>query len=139
MMRHTGGSAVAATSTKSKPFSRAARIASRISMTPSCSPSSPITRTWATRILSLMRAIGRRRLSGREPRPRKPVAIPHLLRLEVPSLEFLVPSLINSKLETRNPKLRVSQRTLLDELARHLYKIIDRHYTDVAFGPLADR
>ena len=67
IMRQTGGSAVAATSTRSKPFSRASRTASRVSITPSCSPSSPMTRTCGTRILSLMRATGARRLSGRLP------------------------------------------------------------------------
>src|SRR3990170_468170 len=54
-MRHTGGSALGLTSTKSFSASRASRKASWTEMTPMFSLFGPITRTSRTRISSLMR------------------------------------------------------------------------------------
>ena len=45
MIRQTGGSALGATSTRSRPFSWAMRNASLVGMIPTCEPSSAITRT----------------------------------------------------------------------------------------------
>src|SRR5688572_30081010 len=56
MILQTGGSALAATSTRSRPTSRAAERASGRGFTPSCDPSAPIRRTWRARMRSLMRA-----------------------------------------------------------------------------------
>src|SRR3989338_6520411 len=55
MIRQTGGSFCGATSTRSSPRSRASLTASIGVMIPSCAPSSPITRTCALRIRSLIR------------------------------------------------------------------------------------
>src|SRR5881396_1828670 len=55
MMRHTGGCASGATSTRSNSCCRAASSACWMGMTPSCAPSAPTTRTSRTRIPSLMR------------------------------------------------------------------------------------
>ena len=54
-MRHTGGTAVGATSTRSSPFSWARASAFAVGMTPSCCPSSSMTLTSRMRINSLMR------------------------------------------------------------------------------------
>src|SRR6266516_3458957 len=54
-MRQTGGTAVGATSTRSRPFSCARASASCVAMTPSCCPSSSMTRTSRIRIISLTR------------------------------------------------------------------------------------
>src|SRR5579859_4401180 len=54
-MRHTGGTALAEISTKSRPRSRAILRASNGCMTPSWAPSSPITRISRARIRSLVR------------------------------------------------------------------------------------
>ena len=50
----TGGLALAATSTKSKPASRARFNATLVAMTPACSPLGPIRRTFGTRMSSLI-------------------------------------------------------------------------------------
>src|SRR6266571_6036066 len=55
MMRHTGGTALGETSTRSRPFSSAMRMASCVGMTPSCPPSSAMTRTSGTRMRRLTR------------------------------------------------------------------------------------
>src|SRR5438270_6669753 len=54
-MRQTGGTALGATSTRSRPFSCASASASCVAMTPSCCPSSSMTRTSRIRIISLTR------------------------------------------------------------------------------------
>src|SRR5918996_333953 len=54
-MRQTGGAAVGATSTRSSPFSCASASACAVGMTPSCWPSSSMTRTSRIRIISLTR------------------------------------------------------------------------------------
>src|SRR5579872_922736 len=61
MMRHTGGVAVAAISTRSSPFCRAMASACGGGMMPSCVPSSSITRTSRTRMRSLTRVRSSRR------------------------------------------------------------------------------
>src|SRR5690242_14918553 len=58
MTRATGGSAWAATSTRSRFFPYAYSRASSVVLIPSCCPSSPIRRTRGTRIASLMRVWG---------------------------------------------------------------------------------
>src|SRR5205823_1987723 len=55
MMRHTGGCASGATSTRSSSCCRAVSSACWMAMTPSCAPSAPTTRTSRTRIPSLIR------------------------------------------------------------------------------------
>src|SRR5918994_313133 len=67
MTRATGGSAAAATSTRSSPFEYAYSRASSVDLIPICSPSSPTRRTWGTRMFSLIRSCGCeiRRSSGR--------------------------------------------------------------------------
>src|SRR5688500_14602126 len=67
MTRATGGSAAAATSTRSRPFEYAYSRASSVDLIPICSPSSPTRRTWGTRMFSLIRSCGcgTRRSSGR--------------------------------------------------------------------------
>src|SRR5918994_7171835 len=67
MTRATGGSAAAATSTRSSPFEYAYSRASSVVLIPICSPSSPTRRTWGTRMFSLIRSCGcgTRRSSGR--------------------------------------------------------------------------
>src|SRR5438876_1173009 len=55
MMRHTGGCASGATSTRSSSCCRAVSSACWMGMTPSCAPSAPTTRTSRTRIPSLIR------------------------------------------------------------------------------------
>src|SRR5262249_5994399 len=55
MMRHTGGTALGETSTRSSPESSAERRASTVGMTPSCVPSAPMTRTSGTRMRRLTR------------------------------------------------------------------------------------
>src|SRR5256884_4586243 len=55
MMRHTGGWASGATSTRSSSCCRAVSSACWMGMTPSCAPSAPTTRTSRTRIPSLIR------------------------------------------------------------------------------------
>src|ERR1043165_4488321 len=141
MMRQTGGSALGATSTKSKPCSRARRTASRVSMTPNCSPSSPMTRTSGTRILSLMRAAGCRRLSGRWPRPRKPVAIAAPPSLEssesVESIESGESKQLSYSLDSLDPLDSldfVINRTCPYKLTRLLFELCERHHSDVAPG-----
>src|SRR5579885_3295064 len=64
MTRATGGSACAATSTRSRFFPYAYSRASSVVLIPSCSPSSPISRTRGTRIASLMRVCGSGRRGG---------------------------------------------------------------------------
>src|SRR6266568_9544268 len=54
-MRQTGGTAVGATSTRSSPFSWARLSAWDVGMTPSCCPSSSMTRTSRILIISLIR------------------------------------------------------------------------------------
>src|SRR6187200_320886 len=54
MIRHTGGSACGATSTRSRSSARAWLRASRVSTTPICAPSCPTRRTCAALILSLI-------------------------------------------------------------------------------------
>src|SRR5918912_4075193 len=56
MTRATGGSAWAATSTRSRFFEKAYSRASCVCLTPTCDPSSSISRTRGTRIASLIRA-----------------------------------------------------------------------------------
>src|ERR1700750_2011310 len=58
MTRATGGSAWAATSTRSRFLPYAYSRASSVVLIPSCSPSTPIKRTRGTRIASLMRVCG---------------------------------------------------------------------------------
>src|SRR6476469_5531436 len=58
MTRATGVSAWAATSTRSRFFPYAYSRASSVVLIPSCSPSTPISRTRGTRIASLMRVWG---------------------------------------------------------------------------------
>src|SRR5581483_6714031 len=58
MTRATGGSAWAATSTRSRFFAYAYSRASSVVLIPSCSPFSPISLTLGTRIASLMRVCG---------------------------------------------------------------------------------
>src|SRR5262249_29218687 len=58
MTRATGGSAWAATSTRSRFLPYAYSRASSVCLIPSCCPSSPIRRTRGTRIASLMRVCG---------------------------------------------------------------------------------
>src|SRR3954471_22011063 len=58
MTRATGGSAWAATSTRSRFLPYAYSRASSVVLIPSCSPSSPIRRTRGTRIASLIRVCG---------------------------------------------------------------------------------
>src|SRR3954454_16627455 len=58
MTRATGGSAWAATSTRSRFLPYAYSRASSVVLIPSCSPSTPIRRTRGTRIASLMRVWG---------------------------------------------------------------------------------
>src|SRR5438876_3390699 len=55
MIRHTGGTDVGATSTRSSSASAAFTSASRTPMTPSCSPLGPMTRTSRARIFSFTR------------------------------------------------------------------------------------
>src|SRR5262245_28066393 len=55
MRRHTGGTALGATSTRSVLRSRAIRRASKAVITPSCSPASLISRTSLARICSFTR------------------------------------------------------------------------------------
>ena len=55
MIRHTGGSACAATSTKSSSAARALVSASSIDTTPTCEPSASTRRTFGTRMRSLYR------------------------------------------------------------------------------------
>jgi hypothetical protein len=50
----TGGRAIGATSTMSRSCWLAIRSAAWVSITPSCSPSAPTTRTWGVRIRSLI-------------------------------------------------------------------------------------
>src|SRR5579862_1823751 len=64
MTRTTGGSAWAATSTRSRPFPYAYSRASSVCLTPSCSPFSSIKRTRGTRIDSLIRVWGSGRRGG---------------------------------------------------------------------------
>src|SRR6476469_5252805 len=59
MTRATGGSACAATSTRSRFLPYAYSRASSVVLIPSCCPSSPIRRTRGTRIASLMRVWAR--------------------------------------------------------------------------------
>src|SRR5680860_72958 len=54
-MRQTGGTAVGATSTRSRPLSCARASASDVAMTPNCCPSSSMILTSRMRIISLMR------------------------------------------------------------------------------------
>src|SRR5258708_13501959 len=61
MMRHTGGTAVAAISTRSRPFVRAMASACGGGMMPSCEPSSSMTRTSRTLMRSLTRVRSSRR------------------------------------------------------------------------------
>src|SRR4051812_21734654 len=61
MMRQTGGVAVAAISTRSRPFWRAIASAWGGGMMPSCSPLSSMTRTSRTRMRSLIRVRSSRR------------------------------------------------------------------------------
>src|SRR3954471_10959071 len=61
MMRQTGGTAVAAISTRSSPFPRAMAIACGGGMIPSCVPSSSMTRTSRTLMRSLTRVRSSRR------------------------------------------------------------------------------
>src|SRR6188472_752531 len=61
MMRHTGGTAVAAISTRSRPFVRAIAMACGGGMIPSCVPSSSMTRTSRTLMRSLTRVRSSRR------------------------------------------------------------------------------
>src|SRR5438045_993725 len=61
MMRHTGGTAVAAISTRSSPFVRAIASACGGGMIPSCDPSSSMTRTSRTLMRSLTRVRSSRR------------------------------------------------------------------------------
>jgi hypothetical protein len=66
-MRHTGGSAVAATSIRSSPASSARRIASSVGITPICWPSASRTRTSGARIWRLVRGpvgVGGRATNG---------------------------------------------------------------------------
>src|SRR4029453_11935589 len=74
-MRHTGGTAVAETSTRSSPFERAIRMASCGAMMPSCCPVSSMTRTSRTRIRSLIRTRSSRR-GPRMPRGSNPITSP---------------------------------------------------------------
>src|SRR5438105_12800814 len=140
MMRQTGGSAVAATSTRSRPFPRASWTASRVFMMPSCSPSSAITRTCGTRILSLMRVAGARRLSGRPPRPRNDgILTPPQVRVWSPEsgvwsqkrkLSRALSLTPDSGLQT--PDLFVRQGARPHEAQRRLLELRERHRTDVA-------
>src|SRR5512146_1088864 len=57
-MRHTGGTEVGATSTRSYPVSWACLKASCVGRMPSCSPSGPITRTSRTLISRFTRSLG---------------------------------------------------------------------------------
>ena len=86
-----------------QPFSLAARMASRTSITPSCSPSSPITRTCGTRILSLIRADRYATIVRSLTTTSK--ACSYYFTSSLRSFEFNVPSsklsIANSKLETR--------------------------------------
>src|SRR3954470_6064143 len=61
MMRQTGGTAVAAISTRASPFCRAMAIACGGGMIPSCVPSSSMTRTSRTLMRSLTRVRSSRR------------------------------------------------------------------------------
>src|SRR5688500_1918394 len=140
MMRQTGGSAVAATSTKSSPCERASWTASRVFMMPSCSPSAAMTRTCGTRILSLMRVAGGLRLSGRCPRPRNEgILTPPELgargwgpgasqNLSLTSLQPLASGLRFHR-----------QGALADEPQRHLPELPERHRADVSARALAHR
>src|SRR5436305_1704507 len=65
--RATGGSACAATSTRSRFLPYAYSRASSVVLMPSCSPFSPISRTLGTRIASLMRVWGSGRRGGSNP------------------------------------------------------------------------
>src|SRR5262245_3543469 len=67
MTRATGGSAWAATSTRSRFFPYAYSRASSVALMPSCAPSSSINRTLGTRIASLMRVWGSGRRGGSNP------------------------------------------------------------------------
>src|SRR5579872_3013417 len=58
MILATGGSACAATSTRSSPFDSAWASASFVALIPSCAPSSSINRTRGTRMFSLIRVWG---------------------------------------------------------------------------------
>src|SRR6185437_2781102 len=67
MTRATGGSACAATSTRSRFLPYAYSRASSVVLIPSCSPSTPIRRTRGTRIASLMRVCGSGLRGGSNP------------------------------------------------------------------------
>src|SRR3954453_12151514 len=67
MTRATGGSAWAATSTRSRFLPYAYSRASSVVLIPSCSPSTPIRRTRGTRIASLMRVWGSGLRGGSNP------------------------------------------------------------------------
>src|SRR5215210_6650577 len=140
MMRQTGGSAVAATSTKSSPCERASCTASRVFIMPSWSPFSAMTRTCGTRIRSLMRVAGARRLSGRCPRPRNEGILPppqSEFKFQVQGSESWAREL-TLNLELSNFELFVHQGTRADEPHGQVPELFERHRADVAPRALAD-
>src|ERR1043165_6662008 len=139
MMRQTGGSAVAATSTRSSPLLRASCTASRVFMMPSCSPSSAMTRTCGTRMRSLMRVAGARRLSGRPPRPRNP-AISTPPEFEVRGWRLEVSGrLLSTNLRPLTSDLCVRIKgSRAHEAQRQLSELFERHRPNVAPRSLAD-
>src|SRR4029453_10009403 len=93
MIRHTGGLAVGATSTRSNSLPSAMRCASAVAITPSCCPSLSMTRTSRARICWLMRtfsstfAMTHLLACGRRPAPPPPGEQGNLLELRFPDLE----------------------------------------------------